>query len=171
MRAYIRALELSASYAIVSRGFCRIGCAKTPPAHACFIAWCKSSSAEMLFGAIPQRQFHDIIEAQNSIISAARTIGVDLQSEAELHAAAAPVVDRINSEFERQLRGGELRDLNRRYRDERLARAAEGKGAPSYSAWIANQRVALVKRVARLTGTPGMRGRLEDAIAATAAPA
>jgi len=125
----------------------------------------------MLLSVLPQRQFRDIIEAQDTIIRAARTIGVDLQSEAELHAAAAPVVDRVSREFERQLRGGQLRDLNRRYREDRLARVAEGKGAPSYSAWIANQRVALVKRVAQLAGTSGMRARLDDVIAAAAAPA
>jgi hypothetical protein len=46
-------------------------------------------------------------------------------------------------------RAGELRPITRAYREHRLARAAEGKGAQPWCAWFANYKGELVRAAAR----------------------
>ena len=80
----------------------------------------------------------------------AEQLGVTMQTDAEVRAIAEVAVRRVENTFDRMLRAGELRDLNRRYRAHRLARAAEGKGAQSYRAWLANQKLAMVRSTAAI---------------------
>ena len=63
------------------------------------------------------------------------------------------------AQFEAMIRGGELRDLNRRYRQYRLTRNAAGNGAVSSPRWLENYKAESIRKMASAL-SPGDRERL-----------
>jgi hypothetical protein len=65
-----------------------------------------------------------------------------------MHARAGARVRAVEIETERLKLNGGLNDLNGRYREYRLARKAEGRGAQRYDAFLANWKMAMIKAAA-----------------------
>lgn len=165
VRSYIAGLALVAFYVTTANGRTRIRSGTDPgvtlkslhkadpDAGLVMIGWCTVAHAELLMMAL-----HGEIDIGTSgaagaiarVAAAAKQLGLVLRSESELRASAEKAVQHVDRVFREKLRAGELRDLNRRYRDERLARAAAGKPWLSYGLWLNNQKVALVRATAHV---------------------
>jgi hypothetical protein len=89
--------------------------------------------------------------------AAAEEAGVTLQTDSELDAIAGAAVKHVEKVFTWMLQAGQLRALNRRYKAERLARAAAGRGMVSYCRWVEAQKAAMVLTAA---GSPALAQRL-----------
>jgi hypothetical protein len=165
VRAYIGALDLVAIYTITSpaKGRVRIGRGKDPTAALKSVrsadpnstievaGWCRADRAEMLLSLIDDRTAAHVDEARERVLTAAEELGIALQTDDGIREIAESTVGHVERTFDEQLRAGALRDLNRRYRAERLARAAAGKGSLSYPRWLENQKLALVLATADAT--------------------
>lgn len=164
-RTYITSLDLVAVYVTAAKGRAGIrsgndpaatlkALRKTDPgASLVLIGWCAADRAELLMMALrgdlgEDRSSRDAADAIARVTAAAEQLGLVLRSDAELRESAAKAVQHVDRIFQEKLRAGELRDLNRRYRDERLARAAEGRSSLSYGLWLNNQKVALIRATA-----------------------
>jgi hypothetical protein len=172
-RTYIAGLELAAVYVTAANRRTRIrqgddpaatlkSLRKTDPgARLVMIGWCAANRVEMLMmalrdeidvGAGESLSASDADEARARVTAAAEQLGLVLWSDAELQASAEKAVQHVARIFQEKLRAGELRDLNQRYRHERLARTAAGKASPSYALWLNNQKVALIRATAQAAG-------------------
>jgi hypothetical protein len=69
-------------------------------------------------------------------------------SEAELRAGALLVAARVAREIERMQRAGELKAVNRSYRDYRVAAAARGEKIVRYAEWLDRYKATLVRDIA-----------------------
>lgn len=78
-------------------------------------------------------------------------LGVAIETDASLHERAEAAVHRTELELERMKNAGDLRPVTRAYREYRLAREAEGKGAQSWCAWFANYKMELVRAAAQIS--------------------
>jgi hypothetical protein len=74
---------------------------------------------------------------------------IPLESDASVRSRAEATVRLVELELERLRTAGEFRSVTRAYREYRLARAAEGKGAQSWCAWFASYKAELVRAAAR----------------------
>lgn len=84
----------------------------------------------------------DIVE------SAAARIGAVWKTDAEVVLAAAQVEARVNHEIASMQVTGALRDINRRYRQYRLAATAAGNMALRYADWLYEFRLSMMREVA-----------------------
>jgi hypothetical protein len=82
------------------------------------------------------------------LVDSSQQVGLELQAEETVRAIALQAVQHVEQTFQRMMGAGELRGLNRRYRSYRLARVAAGKRAQPYGAWIAGQKLALIRATA-----------------------
>jgi hypothetical protein len=87
--------------------------------------------------------------ASDAVLAAARRRRVLLQSDEEVTAEAAVVVERVDAEVERMRQSGELRSVNREYRDYRLAATARGERVMRYGEWMRKYKDDLVREAAR----------------------
>lgn len=172
VRAYVSALGLCSVYVIAlsNSAGSKIGHGSDPKAalkragqaaQLAFAGWCSDESrALMVVDAC-----HDVLrdrglkvargevaapptDVSSVVVAAADEMGVVLQSADELACLADDAVGHIEREFDRMLRAGELRVLNRRYKVYRLAQNAAGKGAVSYPRWIADYKATLIRLAA-----------------------
>jgi hypothetical protein len=86
--------------------------------------------------------------AADAIAVAAKRLAVALYSEDEVCLEAAGIIARVDDEFERLRRGGELTAVNRSYRDLRVEASARGEKVPPYAEWIGKYRQNLVRQLA-----------------------
>lgn len=164
--AYVAALGLAAVYLTSANGRIRLAASGDPEgafarlqkrdasARMEVIGWCRPDRAELLKEAV-RFEFGGRFENVGGLHSAAAEVrsiadqlGVVLQTDDEIRAGAKAAAAHIDRVFNEKLGAGELRDLNRRYRAERLARTAQGARMPSYAQWLYAQKLALVRATA-----------------------
>ena len=166
IRAYLSALDLTAIY-IRAADRAKLGRGQEPPADALAVWWCdRAGDAEVLAQAVRaemgRRRLEGPAAAARLVEICAEQIGVRLRYDAELREAADAAVARIECKFAEMLKGGQLRDLNRRYKEYRLCRTAAGEKAQPYAAWIAARKLAMVKATAQAAAvSPAMAERLK----------
>jgi hypothetical protein len=178
VRAYVDALDLIAIYATTSpaKARTRLGRGKDPaatlkamreadPAAALnVIGWCRPSHVEFIImtfvDELPAKDVAlDLEGITERALQVAESLGVQLQSDDELRQMAEAAVARIETLFEQMMSGGELRALNRRYRQYRLSRKAAGNGSVSYPRWLENYKAEFIRKMAAGL-SPGDRDRL-----------
>lgn len=179
LRAYVGALDLSAVYVLRVSAAVRVGSSSDPAdvlkragaeAVLAFVGWCRNKDRAFMAVELCQRALGDrglklvrgavaapAEDVVRVLVDVAATIGLELQDEEEVRAIALATVQHVEETFERMMHAGGLRDLNRRYREHRLARVAAGERAQPYSAWIANQKVALIRSTADMVASTSGR--------------
>lgn len=124
----------------------------------------------MVVLAAHDRDTATVAQAAYVVREAADRLGVILQSDAEMRTTAEMAIDHIRTTFQTKLRNGQLRSLNKRYRQQRIARAAAGEKMPSYRQWLEQQVLALVQAAADAVRTsPAARHALGIAMLPVAA--
>jgi hypothetical protein len=69
-------------------------------------------------------------------------------SEDEIHAGALLVAARVDAEVARMQRAGELKALNKSYRDYRLTASARGEKILRYGDWMERYKARLIRDIA-----------------------
>ncbi len=69
-------------------------------------------------------------------------------SEDQINAGATLVAARVDREIERMQRAGELKAVNRSYRDYRVAATARGEKILRYAAWLDRYKANLIRDIA-----------------------
>jgi hypothetical protein len=69
-------------------------------------------------------------------------------AEDEITTGAMLVAARVDREIERMQRAGELKAVNRSYRDYRVAATARGEKILSYAVWLDRYKATLVREIA-----------------------
>lgn len=87
-------------------------------------------------------------DAQEAIRTAAKKLGIIVQTDDEVAGEAMTVTDRIAQEMRNQQQSGELKSVNQAYRSYRLEATARGERALRYDAWMRQYRENLVRQVA-----------------------
>jgi hypothetical protein len=93
--------------------------------------------------------------AARAIEIVADRLGVWLASDVHIQEHAEAGVCTVEIEVERMKRSGELRDVNRAYREQRIAREATGRKIQPYGVWFANWRLAMIKVAAEQAAARG----------------
>lgn len=178
-RIYIGALDVVEIFVLaMPPGRCKI--AYGDPARALrdagadakvsFLAWADPRFADTIVTVARDkvRDQADPDDAERAILLACDELGAEIQTDAQLQAAAGAAVDRVDSEFERLLKSGQLRDLNAKYREYRLAKNAAGEKAQRYGAFVQAEKVKLVQKTASIVAKSRRAGaKLKAAIAST----
>lgn len=86
--------------------------------------------------------------AADAIAAAAERLAVRCWSDADVADESAAIIARVDAEFARLQAAGEMKPINKSYRDERLAAAARGEKIAPYAQWISKYRQNLVRRLA-----------------------
>jgi hypothetical protein len=173
--AFQETLGLTAIFVAVAAGRTRIGRSTDPTAvhkrlrkidpdaALLTIGWLTADRAELLTMALRGVLGKDLVAAavavrSNSLDAAARRVmaiaeqmGIGLPSDDELRTDAEMMAEHVDHTFNEQLQGGELRAMNRRYKIERMASAAAGRGMISYGRWIESQKLSLIRNTAQAT--------------------
>ena len=165
IQVYLSALGAASIYILATNAGVKIARGRDGGEIIC-IAWCDPRAVDIIVdNAREGGAFANTDDAERRLALAAETLGVELRTDADMDAVAGLAVDRVEGEFTRALKAGELRALNSRYRDYRLGQNAAGKPALSYSRFMWNERVSLVKKTADLVaGSSRMSAKLKAAI-------
>jgi hypothetical protein len=83
-----------------------------------------------------------------AVDSAAKTLGVALQSDREIADEAMHVAARIEAQLKRQHEAGELKSVNRAYRIYRTETTQRGERVQRYDEWMDKYKENLVRRAA-----------------------
>jgi len=92
--------------------------------------------------------WRSVAAATKAIEIVAADSGVALETDAALNDRAEAAVRAVELELQAMKARGELRQVNRAYREQRLARERLGNRAQPYGAWFANYKVGLVRLAA-----------------------
>jgi hypothetical protein len=115
--------------------------------------WCKSAQqAEWLVGSVARATQQDDADASSrvchAVLNAAKRLGISLRSDEEIAREAVAVIARLEQEIAAQQRAGELKSINRGYRDYRLQASARGEKVLRYAQWIARYKAKLMRDIA-----------------------
>jgi hypothetical protein len=120
--------------------------------------WCKSEHAEWLckpatraVSAVGQKNTRD---AGRAVVSAAKRLGIVLRSDNEIADEASAVIARLEDEIAAQQRRGELKSVNRAYRDYRLAASARSEKVMRYAQWMERYKAKLAREIAQNLRSP-----------------
>jgi hypothetical protein len=177
-RIYIGSLDVTELFVLATPGRCKICCGDparalrdaAEGARVSFLAWCDPRFSDVIATVAREkvRDQSDSDDAERAILLACEELGAEIQTDAELQAAAGAAVDRIDGEFQRMLKSGQLREMNGKYREYRLAKNAAGEKAQKYNSFVQNEKVQLVQKTAKLVaGSRRMSTKLKAAIAST----
>jgi len=159
--AYRQGLALASVVVIADAATVRVAARRPGEAAAgagetvlqCF--WCRRAAhAEAIVGAArsARRGAKDPADALArvcaSVVAAAKRLAVPLHSDAEIVAEAMSAAARLDDEMQRQMRAGELKAINRAYRDYRLAARANGEKCSPYAQWIERYKANLMREIA-----------------------
>jgi hypothetical protein len=112
------------------------------PARIAEIWWCTDgSTAGRLADAIAEDDGDDVS-------AIADRLRIAVVSDDMLQARAAEAVAFVEHQLAGMNRNGELKALNKRFKEERLARQAQGLPGLNYSAWLTAEKVRMVRTVA-----------------------
>lgn len=89
-----------------------------------------------------------LVRAGQAIAAAAARAGVRLYADEDIAREAAEAVARVDAEFERLQRSGDLKAVNRSYRDYRMAAALHGEKIMPYARWLDKYREDFVRKLA-----------------------
>jgi hypothetical protein len=155
--AYREGLGLAAVIAVAEEGGVRIIAASPVADDACVTdepeelrLWCaREAEADAVAKAATRilRRTSDA-DAHEAILAAANKLGVVVQTDEEIAAAAASIAARVTLEMRRQQQSGELKSINQAYRSYRLETSARGERALRYDTWMQRYREDLVRQVA-----------------------
>lgn len=96
----------------------------------------------------PATESDALTRAAEVIAGAAERIGVTLYRDEDVAREAADVVARVDAEFERLQRAGDLKAINRAYREHRMEAARRGEKILPYARWLDQYREDFVRRLA-----------------------
>lgn len=102
-------------------------------------------------------------DAVELVDAAAEGLGIPFEAEEELRARGAEIAKRVDVTL--ASRDGTMKELNRRYRQMRLAKAAAGERMQPYQAWISEQKLQFILAAAGIS-TPSCSKRLNCCVAA-----
>lgn len=116
--------------------------------------WCRRfADAERVAAAANARlRRADSETADAAVTAAARRHYVALMTELEVAAQAASAIERMEEEFARAQRAGELRSLNADFRAHRLEAAARGEKSPRYADFLLDYKCKLLREMAAVVG-------------------
>ena len=165
--AYREGLGLGSVTVIWSEDGVRVACdgagdgaiEPTPAAQARW--WCrrKSDAERVAAAAMARLRRQDgsceheessvaTVLADESIMRAAKRLGVILYSDTDIITEAMAVVARVDCGIERLRQSGELRSVNKDYRKYRIETSARGGRAMRYADWMRRYRENLVRKLA-----------------------
>ncbi len=108
--------------------------------------WCRRVlDAQRIAAAVPDNA---ATPAGEAVLAAARRLRVTLYSDAEIADAAAAVIARVDEEIAQLQRRGDLKSVNKAYREHRLAAAARGEKVARYQDWMRQYKQNLVRQCA-----------------------
>jgi hypothetical protein len=157
IRTYISALPFApVAIVAVPGGGCRIATAApgAPGEKIAKLYYFKPSHIELVLGAagLGAGPIDEVPAAVAALLEkTARSMGAPYETAAELRAAAEQEVDKIVAKVQAMRWDGEMKEVNRRYKNYRLAQVAMGKTAKPYSAYLQHFTAGLV-RGAAMTG-------------------
>ena len=132
------------------------GSAEPPPDAAILLRWCRNAddAVRVASAAGASLRRHGIDDgdpdalALQAITRVAKRLNVKLRSEQDIAAEAAVVIEHVTREFEQMHASGDLRAVNKSYRDYRLEASARGERVVPYAQWMRAYQENLVRKTA-----------------------
>jgi hypothetical protein len=111
--------------------------------------WCRRRlQADSVVAAVRLTQTTSATQAQQSVLRAAKRLGVSLLSEEEIAEEAERAIARLDAEVERQMQTGALKSVNKSYRAYRLETSARGERVLRYADWMERYKANLIHEIA-----------------------
>jgi hypothetical protein len=117
--------------------------------------WCRRAShAESIVAAARSSRRkensaqNDLSLVCDSIVRAARRLGISLLSDEDLKVETAQLVLRLDAEIATQMQAGTLKSVNKAYRHYRLETSARGERVVPYVQWMDRYKAKLLREIA-----------------------
>lgn len=119
--------------------------------------WCRSSEDAVRIAAAAARRIRGesnsadapaAARAVSAVLAAANKCNVALYSDADISEEALKIAARVDAELRGQLASGDLKSVNRAYRNYRLETTGRGERVLRYDEWMRRYREDLVRQIA-----------------------